>query len=265
MQKKNDPIKDLIEKSGNNFHYQVVDFLREKGWFVLVSPYYNDNITDKPREIDIIAEKHFDVRDHMPPSHPFGTLHIRFFIECKYINRPIAFWFDKKDKDKAIKRITDDTPLEPPNKNGLIEQHHYLVNEEVAKLFSSTPDKQPDNEIIYKAINQGLNALVYYRDTDSILPQKDRFIKIIRIINYPLILCNNFDSIYRVDKAASNGYVKIDENFQLEVNYAYLDTNKKSRDEYFLIDVVELSKFDAFLKKLEEADIRSIKTILHGI
>lgn len=264
MQKENDPIKDLIEKSSNNFHYQVVDFLRGKGWFVLISPYYNDNITDKPREIDIIAENYYEVKDDIS-NLGVGTLHTIFFIECKYINKPIAFWFDKKNKDKAIKRITDDTPLQPPDKNGLIEQHHYLVNEEVAKLFSSTPDKQPGNEIIYKAINQSLNAMVYYRDTDSILPQKNRFRNIMRIINYPLILCNNFDSIYRVDKTAENGYVKITDDFQLEVNYAYLDTNKKSRDEYFLIDVVELNKFDAFLKKLEETDIKAIKSILHGI
>lgn len=31
--------------------------LRGRGWTVTVSPYYSENFTDKPREIDIIAEK----------------------------------------------------------------------------------------------------------------------------------------------------------------------------------------------------------------
>ncbi len=30
---------------------------------VLVSPYYNDNISGKPREIDLIAEKAFNKMD----------------------------------------------------------------------------------------------------------------------------------------------------------------------------------------------------------
>lgn len=57
INKDEDPVKQIIENSGNGFHYKVVNFLREKGWVVLVSPYYNDNVTDKQREIDIIAEK----------------------------------------------------------------------------------------------------------------------------------------------------------------------------------------------------------------
>lgn len=52
-------IDDLIKNSGNNFHYKVVSYLRENGWAVSVSPYYNDNVTDKPREIDLIAEKEY--------------------------------------------------------------------------------------------------------------------------------------------------------------------------------------------------------------
>lgn len=260
MQRKNDPIKDLIEKSGNNFHYQVVDFLRSRGWFVLVSPYYNDNLTDKPREIDVIAEKQFHVKDRFNGS--LGMLNVRLFIECKYINinKSIVLWCDKKDKNRAIRRIIQDTPLKHPNENGLIEQHHYLINTNVAKLFSSTPDKPSDVELIYKAINQSLNAMVYYKHAPSILPDNQNEAgQILRMINYPIILFNNFDQIYKVDKAVEDGYSKIDDSFQLEVNYAYLDKDKSSKTEYFLVDVVEFSKFDGFLKILEETDFKIIK------
>ena len=53
-EKSRDKIQEIIEASGNNFHASVIKFLREKEWFVLISPYYNDYATDKAREIDIL-------------------------------------------------------------------------------------------------------------------------------------------------------------------------------------------------------------------
>jgi hypothetical protein len=171
-----------------------------------------------------------------------------------------VLWCDKKDKNRAIRRIIQDTPLKHPNENGLIEQHHYLINTNVAKLFSSKPDKPSDVELIYKAINQSLNAMVYYKHAPSILPDNQNEAgQILRMINYPIILFNNFDLIYKVDDTTKNGYSKIDGSFQLEVNYAYLDKNKNSQSEYFLIDVIEFNKLDEFLKTLEETDIKIIK------
>jgi len=222
-------IKDLIIKSGNNFHCQVVDFLRKRGWTVLISPYYNDNLTDKPREIDIVAEKPFSMKDSWGSGF-LGTLNFKLFIECKYINKEVIFWFDEKDKEKAIKRIMHDTGLEPPSRNNAINNHHYLKNDKVAKLFSSGQDKTPDNELIYKAINQSLNAMVYYKSSGSILSKRREHIK--KIVNYPLILCNAFDKFYKVNIGANN-HSKIEDNFQLEINYAYLDKDKDSRCEYF--------------------------------
>jgi hypothetical protein len=64
MTKKNDPpksdaeiAKDLAARSGNNFHCKVVNYLRSRNWHVSISPWYVDSSTDKPRELDLIAEK----------------------------------------------------------------------------------------------------------------------------------------------------------------------------------------------------------------
>ncbi len=253
-------VKDLIEKSGNNFHYRVVNFLRERDWEVLVSPYYSDNITNKPREIDIIAEKSFEVIDWS--GRIIATLNIKFFIECKHIDKETVFWFDNKDKEKAIERIITDTPLEHPD---TINNCHYLNNDEVAKLFNSAKGKNSsDNEVIYKAISQSLNSMICYKNAGSIIPkQKNRTVNIKQtIVNYPLILCNNFNEFYKVDLERSEGYSKINDNFQLEVNYAYLNEDKTSKNEYFLIDVIDFEKFDLFLKELEEKDVAIIKKYL---
>ncbi len=53
----------------------------------------------------------------------------------------------------------------------------------------------------------------------------------------------------------------VDDNFQLEVNYVYLDKDKTSINEYFLIDIVDFTRVDSFLKILEE-DKKAIEAIL---
>ena len=88
-----DKVKAIISQSGNTFHSQVLKYLHDKGWTVLISPYYNDNATNKPREIDLIAEKAFETNDRRY----FGTVNVKLFIECKYIPQLTVFWFHNKD------------------------------------------------------------------------------------------------------------------------------------------------------------------------
>lgn len=251
-----DKVKDIISNSGNNFHCKVFDCLKEKGWTVLISPYYNDNVTDKPREIDLIAEKAFAIKDLFDDF--IGNVNIKLFIECKYIAQKIVFWFHDKDILKAEELIVNNTPL--PKNNAYTKKHHYLSNSDyVAKLFADEKKQKAENELIYKALNQSLNAMVYYRDSDSIIPESSRYTK--ATVNYPVIICNNFDNFYRVDIGSSDKPVNITSNFQLEVNYAYVDSSKNHTNEYFLIDIISFDKLDNFLLALKK-DIESINVIL---
>ena len=46
---------------------------------------------------------------------------------------------------------------------------------------------------------------------------------------------------------------KITDNFQLEVNYAYMTSNWNNINEYFLIDILNFDLlFDRFLEKIED-------------
>ncbi len=47
-----------MDAARNDFQYKVIDFFQSRNWGVTISPYYVDLITQKSREIDIIAEKH---------------------------------------------------------------------------------------------------------------------------------------------------------------------------------------------------------------
>jgi hypothetical protein len=252
-------ITSLVNESGNNFHCKVTNYLKSKHWHTLISPYYMDGSTNKAREIDIIAEKMWSYEDTFEGV--YGSMHIKLFIECKYIPQPNVFWFGSKDKVAAEKWLVTNTPF--TERNIFTEKHHYLAEcNKVAKLFSSKNSPKEENEPIYKALNQSLNAMVNLRHRGSILPDKMiRNTRELATFELPVILCNNFEKFYRVEIDSEVTPDVIDENFQLEVNYAYIDLNKKNVNDYFLIDIVSFDKLDAFLDSLDN-DIAAISEVL---
>lgn len=156
----NDEVDKIVQESGNNFHCRVTNYLRDNGWHTLVSPYYMDSSLNKPREIDLIAEKEFKYSDRLEQKH--GSINIRLFIECKYIPYKIVFWFDDKDMESAKKWVTSNSSL--PENNIYTDKHHYLAtNSTVAKLFRGKTKRSQENEAIYKALNQCLNSMVSNR------------------------------------------------------------------------------------------------------
>ncbi len=251
-------IKKIIEESGNNLHYKVVDFLRANGWYVLVSPYYTDNFSEKPREIDIIAEKNFSTASFGQFT---GTVNIQLFIECKYIKEDTVFWFDKRNQQEAINLVLRTTPFEDPHRYSMTGNHHYLTGSLVAKLFASKV-QSPDGEVFYKAITQSLNGMIAYNRSGSILPDVFNSIrndKIKTTLKYPVIVCNSFENLYKHDVTQKVEPENITENFEIETQYAYFDHSKNQRNEFFLIDVASLDTLENHLQMLETKDLKAIK------
>ena len=246
-------IEAIVNESGNSFHCRVINHLKEKGWQTLVSPYYMDGATNKPREIDLISEKVFTNRGHF--SNAPRALIIKLFIECKYIPQANVFWFSGKNHASAKQWVIDNTPL--PADNSFTDKHHYIAPEykKVAKLFASKNRPNTENEVIYKALNQSLNAMVYLRDrgdpSRESLEQTGFAYQICGTVEMPVILCNSFADFYRVEMEGSGKPKPIDANFQIEVDYAYIDQHKSHKAEYFLIDIVDFDKLDDFLDVLE--------------
>ncbi len=258
--KKKSAVQEIIEKSGNSFHSRVVNQLRDLGWSLLVSPHYSDNFTDKPREIDIIAEKKFEVKDFIHDW--LGTLNVRLVIECKYISGDTVFWFEPKDMERATQRILRDTGMEDPKRDANTQRHHYYSDKPIAKLFASDSKRSEDNEVINKAINQVLNATVYYRhrgDVKLVTTPRGYIDKVLKRVSYPLIVVNSFENFHSTPMNGNGESQPITEPFQLEVNYAYTDKDRNDHNEYFLIDVVSFDTLPAFLASaIEKADVPAI-------
>ena len=247
-------IADLIKSSGNTFHARVARSLERAGWHITVSPYYMDQAQNKAREIDLVAEKAWPRTNYWGDYK--GELVVRLFIECKYLGTHSVFWFSGKDDAEARKLAAVRCGLD--TKDPQVREHHYVAQgNSVAKLFAST-GKGQDTEPFYKALNQTLNAMVSMSRKPALLPslRKDR--GALKIVDFPVVVCSSFDRLWALDFYEDSTPWKMQDNFQLEVRYAYTDYSGAQKNDYFLLDVVEFAQIEAFLEVItKDASIMS--------
>lgn len=256
-----DEASKLAKASGNAFHSRAVRALQEAGWTVLVSPYYHDHATQKPREIDLIAERAFPVSDGWGKRN--GTLNIQLYIECKYIAQTTLFWFHDQDLYATEEILANTTPLR--RDNVFTARHHYLKNadNQVAKLFGGKSGGDTESEQFYKALNQSLNAMIGFTNRGSVFPPNSPGAdSIVQTVTYPVILCNDFEKMFRIPMDAVDVDPEpIDRTFNLEVNYAYSGPAGPSVNAFFLIDIVNFEDLSGFLS-IVEADVEPMQLML---
>jgi hypothetical protein len=239
--------KKIIANSGNSFHSRVARWLQEHEWHVLISPYYMDQTQNKAREIDLIAERIVPIRDLT--DRRVGDVVIRMYIECKFISAHSVFWFTLKDRESAEKLVCRSGNFR--SNNTRTSEHHYLSTcDTVAKVFA-TGDKSQEQEPIYKALSQVLNAYVSMQNRPPIISalRESNRGACVRL-NYPVVVCSEFTKLFRTDFFNDSEPEQIRDNFQLEVQYAYTDSSNSSRNDHFLIDFVSFDQLDGFCNKL---------------
>lgn len=237
-------ITELILNSGNNFHAKVARWFTDNGWHVVISPYYMDQTQSKAREIDLVAEKLWPITDSF--GRVTEKIAVRLFIECKYVASDSVFWFADKDRESALELVCANEPFR--RDNSFTEKHHYLCqSSRVAKLFSTSNTRAVENEPFYKALNQSLNAMTSMRGQPVTIPSVRKSGHIPRaVLEYPVVVCSSFYRLFSVDFYADSEPQPIQENFQLEVRYAYIDRNGHQRNDYFLLDFVAFDKLTEF-------------------
>jgi len=244
-------VNELIVSSGNAFHSKVARWFSDNGWYVTVSPYYMDQTQSKAREIDLVVEKLWPITSSY--GNTAGYLVTRLFIECKFVPSYSVFWFADKDRKSAERLVCEGTPFRINNSR--TDGHHYLErSHKVAKLFKTDAKKSSDNDFFYKALNQALNAMISMRDhpISAPIPEEQPNKVIGKPINFPVVVCSSFDQMFSVDFYGDSQASSLDQNFQLEVRYAYIDKKQKPQDEYFLLDFVEFQQLQDFCDAIEK-------------
>lgn len=245
-------IQELIDGSGNNFHAKVARWFAADGWRTTVSPYYMDQSQQKARELDLVVEKSWPVKGTF--GNFYGEVVVRLFVECKFVPGYSVFWFTGKNRP-AVKELVCSTGIFRAN-NTYTSKHHYLTDDgdRVAKLFTSSNARGQEAEPFYKALNQALNGLVTLRTQSSqtsVVDEGRR--KILAVLDFPVVVCNSFANLYAADFDGLHETSEIQNNFQLEVQYAYVEPSSgSSRDELFILDFVEYDKLSLFVASIEK-------------
>lgn len=212
-------VTDLISGSGNNFHAKVARWFQDNGWHITVSPYYMDQTQGKAREIDLIAERSWQVKDMF--GNYKSDIVVRLFVECKFVPSYAVFWLADKNLSEASRMVCANGIFREDN--FYTKKHHYLAcSPRVAKLFTSSAQKGAELEPFYKALNQSLNAMVSMRGKPTLIPEiQKRDWSTKTILEYPIVVFSSFERFWSVDFYSESEPAQIKDNFQLEVRYAY--------------------------------------------
>ena len=242
-------IQEIIEKSGNDLHFQVAEVLRSNGWTVAVSRYYNDPSTGKPREIDLVATKKYPVSSFLSGMKDVVTA--RLYIESKYIKDPIVLWNTQKNLEKAVDLALSSRVFSSRDRayfaaHGVagIPRHHYVAPQAVAKVAA----KAGQHDVLYEGMNGCLNGMLAFREQ-----HEDGY----NTVDFPIIAVNPAPPIFVREQAHPDGYVTAGSSPQLEVDYPVGKGN-----EYFLIDIVSVDNLPSFLDLIEKNDIALAKQVL---
>jgi len=245
------------------FHYKVYNYFKDKGWKVQLSPYYIDNYAQKPREVDIIAEKFYKIEppiltranlkeDLSDQQKYVGTFNVRLYIECKLKKlEEYILLFEKPTNNRfsVLLRGRDIFFYEEELTNVNI---HYF-DKDVLKLFDITDHNNRD--YLFNAINQSLHSMIYFttlfKKEGPIIslfsPEEINYLQILGIASFPIIILEDI-------KAKDINEKPIENNFVAEVNYAYHDEiNRNFKNKIFCIDIVSFDKIDNFLENLDNS------------
>jgi hypothetical protein len=241
-------VTTLVEKSGNNFHAKVARWLNANEWHTIVSPYYMDQTQGKARELDIVAEKFWPIRNRW--DDPIGDVVVRILVECKFIASESVFWFAPKNMTATRVLVHGLGPFKEDN--AYTKKHHYLADSaSVAKLFTSSNGKAQEADPFYKALNQALNGTIALRHQPTRHPELQRRAGVRLVtLNYPVVVCSSFAQLYATDFLVDSEPTLLKENFQMEVEYAYHDKEGRQRNDHFLLDFVEFDKLSDFQKSI---------------
>jgi hypothetical protein len=210
--------------------------------------------------MDLIAEKLWRVSDCSKGT--TGHVAVRLFIECKYLQTHSVIWVAEKDQHQAEKLVGRFLPL----KSQEYRKHHYLCDDPVAKLFASgKPDRARNDgselDPLYRAVNQVLNGMVSLRGRPVTHPDVARFGPIKKFFDYPVIICSSFDKMFAVEFYNDAVVRRVEQNFQLEIEYAYSASNGATLSDYFLLDFVSENRLCQFQQAVDD-DVKAAERAL---
>jgi len=243
--------KKIIEESGNNLHIDTVDLLERMQWDVDLSSYYYDETANKPREIDIIAQRNVEVKEAIDQFKLF------LFIECKYFKNEVAFRARRNNKEESkeaiiIEGLDKEYLLEGEN---LFREHHYLKEGFIGKLYDSFPKEQG---AVFNAVTQPIKSLTFFKERSYKMEVEKGLTK---AIYYPIVVYSGIEGIYAIKrKEADLDKLEPKKELIFGLNYSYKSVvDNKLKTNHFYIDFIHQDSLGNFIEDVirkESSELR---------
>jgi hypothetical protein len=198
----------------------------------------------------MLAEMRFPVPQHFVGV-PVASIRLRLFIECKYVpvdKGGVVFWMGTKDRAQAELWVINKARLFRKDHPGSFRLHHHLRdNDPVAKLFTSEGNR--DEDPFFRSLNQSLNSYIHNATRETLLPKAQN--EQVTLLDYPVLICSTFEHFFHTSVATPADPTPMTlPQFEVELDYAYIAANGAKARGYFLVDVVDYSRFEAFVTQL---------------
>ncbi len=152
--------------SGHNFHFDIEDRVKAKGWTINSKVNYLDDVEQKPREIDFVAVQQRE--SHNPRGNQLALV-----VECKYLTEDVKFWF--RDNPKNHKAYFFDGY----NMDSLFLDESKWHFFSPAKIAVTVEEKSRKKQSMREAIMQASKALMFLRQGQQILYTKGLFYPVV--------------------------------------------------------------------------------------
>jgi len=271
----NSELKDAIKNSGNNLHLTVVDILEKVGWETDISPYYCDDLTDRPREIDILATSRRSMS--FPNSKKENDFYnVVLCIECKHFTQDICFRVFDNNKDIG-KRVLSTQKHNLDIKEAirmhgrLFDSHHYLSQPKIAKLYEYPKKNQGgknQEDDVFQAITQSVKSTIFFMNS----VQKG----VLGSIFYPVVVYDNIDGLYfmQENRASDDQYLDNLEKrksviFHLKYsfpNYDVKDTPRYATKDFY-VDFIHKDELEHFVTDtiIEKECVKILDPVLYDV
>jgi hypothetical protein len=206
--------------NGNTLELKTEEILKDNGWEVLTELFYTDPSTQKPREKDIVAQKHYKDYEAM------------LFVECKSI--PNKTVLSKKGLMALVENtlIVNDIPFANISEIERNQKTHFY--KKYREFFKSKDSK----DFLYKAVNQNLQSFDAFKKSN----QSAGIYYLIVVYDGEMFCLDN-----NIEQKCDKVLIKINT----------LDNVFNLPNFECFIEVVSIDNFENFLKDIQE-DLNTI-------
>jgi hypothetical protein len=237
MSSEPESVESITKYSGHELHLRVASILEIEGWNVAVSPYYIDDLSDKPREIDIVARKRFSYISQSDNEEK--GFYLLLGIDCKYITQNAVIWGrENKLEAGAILTNVDGWHSNLTKEGRSWSRYSKYFN--VGRLISEGNGSQALQGGILQAVKGTLDAF------NS---------NIAATIFYPAVVykLKGGVNIFSIGdgKTGVAAPKALEDDWIYHVDYAFVQNGKRLQKNFY-VDLVSENKFIDFLHKLND-------------